>query len=272
MELAWDDEYRRFLIGFRLSDEVRLKVDGFFSDLRKGVEMYAVLNRQHNPGRLEGAGKYVCLFTNLNFDTAVIDRNFLFENMEHWIFSVIEYWKSEKPPLSLVIRVHPGEIKLITASTEFLGDRIRRAAAGIESITVIDSDEQVNSYELIKGMEFGLIYSSTIGLEMTHMGKNCLVAGMPWFRNKPFVIYPSTREEYFATLGLMTLGKKQFEPDIDELYRTVWFVYFNRVKRLNGLKVYTPLEEMNSVFRGSGEMVAANEIFLNEFSGEFFRQ
>lgn len=272
MELDWNKEYEKFIKYYSLTDEVRLKVDSFFSDLRKGVEMYAVLNREHDAGRLAGAGKYVCLFTNLNFDTAVIDRNLLFESMEHWIFSVISYWNQHKPPVSLVIRVHPGEIKLVTASREFLGERIRRASEGNERIMVIDSDEQVNSYELIEGMEFGMIYSSTIGMEMTLMGKTCLVAGMPWFRSKPFVIWPPSRDEYFSELGRMVEGSYNFTPDIGELYRTVWFVYFNRVKRLNGLKVYTPQEEQNSLFGSGDEMVSANEGFLKDFSDEFFRQ
>ena len=46
--------------------------------------------------------------------------------MEEWVFSIIEHWKREEQDITLVIRVHPGEVKLITASNEFLGDRIKR--------------------------------------------------------------------------------------------------------------------------------------------------
>ena len=243
MDLDWSEEYRSYVKNFTPDDSIKLKVDGFFNDLQKGVGMYAVLNKGHRKDKLAGIERYACLFTNLNYDTAVIDKNFLFENMEEWIISVINFWKTNNPDITLVIRVHPGELKLVTASREFLGDRIREACSNNGKILVFDADEDVNSYELIKGMEYGMIYSSTIGLEIARAGKACLVAGLPWFRDKSFVIYPGSADEYFNKAGSLNTGTLKFIPDEDELIRTIYFVYFNRVKRLQGIKLYTPRED-----------------------------
>jgi len=270
MDLNWSEEYRSYFKNFTPDDSIKLKVDGFFNDLQKGVGMYAVLNKEHRKDKLAGIERYACLFTNLNYDTAVIDKHFLFENMEEWIISVINFWKTNNPDITLVIRVHPGELKLVTASREFLGDRIRKACNNNEKILVFDADEQVNSYELIKGMEYGLIYSSTIGLEIARAGKPCLVAGLPWFRDKSFVIYPNSADEYFKKAELLNAGTLKFVPDEDELVRTIYFVYFNRVKRLHGIKLYTPQEDPNTVIDNPAEMIRANITFFNEFRDELF--
>ncbi len=270
MDLDWEPEYRQFLKGFELDESHRENVKGFFDGLRRGVGLYAVLNKEHKTDVNLDSVRYACLFTNLNFDTAVIDKNSLFGSMEEWIYSVIGYWKGKNPPVKLVIRIHPGELKLVTASNEYLGERISKASEGCENIIIFDSTDAVNSYELIKNTDFALIYSSTIGLETAWAGKPCLVAGMPWFRNKPFVIYPGDRENYFGQLEKLISGKSDFRPDIEELYKTVYFTYFIRTKKLNGIKLYTPKEEPNTVFSSSQEMILNNLTFFEEFSNELF--
>jgi hypothetical protein len=270
MDLNWSEEYNSFVKNFTPDASIKLNVDGFFNDLQEGVGMYAVLNTEHRNDKLTGVDRYACLFTNLNYDTAVIDKNFLFRNMEEWIISVIDFWKTNNPDLTLVIRVHPGELKLVTASREFLGDRIRKACGNNDKILVLDADEHVNSYELIKGMEYGLIYSSTIGLEIARAGKACLVAGLPWYRDKSFVIYPDSADEYFKILKSLSAGTLKFIPDEDELIRAIYFVYFNRVKRLKGIKLYTPREEPNTTIDNPAEMISENITFFNEFRDELF--
>jgi hypothetical protein len=270
MDLDWAKEYDSFIKSFALDDMAKDMVSGFFANLQKGVEMYAVLNIEHKAEKLEEVKRYACLFTNLNYDTAVIDKNFLFENMEEWILSVIDYWKKNNSGVTLVIRIHPGELKLVTASKEFLGNRLRKASRNNDKIIVFDSDEKVDSYELIKGMEYGLIYSSTIGLEIAWKGKTCLVAGLPWFRNKSFVVFPHDRQGYFSAINSLNEGSLGFVPNENELYRTIYFVYFNRNKRLKGIKLYTPKEEANNDFENSGMMISENIVFFNELRNELF--
>ncbi len=270
MNLDWSKEYNLFVSEKNYPPEMGATVEKFFSGLKRGDQMYAVLNKEHSDSRLKNAGRYVCLFTNLNYDTAVIGKNSLFESMEAWIFSVIKYWKEKKPELRLVIRIHPGEVKLVTATSEFTGERIKKAAGDDENIIIFDSTDKVNSYELINGMEYSLIYSSTIGLETAWAGKPCIVAGLPWFGNKPFVITPSGREEYFDTVGLLNSGAMTFVPDRDELIRTVYFNYYCRTKRFEGIKLRTPKEEPNCRFSNSKEMIAANISIFKEFRDELF--
>ena len=178
MDLNWGKEYMLFSEEKGFPEDAATKVESFFSGLKRGDRMYAVLNKEHSNEKLEGLDNYVCLFTNLNFDTAVLDKNAFFNSMEDWIYSVIEYWKSNNIRKTLIIRVHPGEMKLVTASSEFIGDRIKKAAGDFPGIIVFDSTDKVNSYELLKRMDYGLIYSSTIGLEIAWSGKTLRCCGI----------------------------------------------------------------------------------------------
>ncbi|TFH39796.1 MAG: hypothetical protein E4G95_00090 [Bacteroidia bacterium] len=268
MNLDWSDDYEKFTRTFKVDAEAIERTDTFFSDLKSGKLVYKTMNREHQQGILNDIGRYVCLFTNMNFDTAVLDRNSIFSSMEDWLNRVIDSWDRVSSGVTLVIRIHPGESKLVTASREFMGDRIRGKIAGKNNILIIDSVEKVNSYELISGMQYAMIYSSTIGLETAYLGKPCVVAGMPYFRNKSFVISPASQDEYFETIARLNKNLYRFEIDRNELVRTVNFVYFDRLKRINGIKVYTPEEEPNTIYKTPGEMIEGNRKFLQDFRNE----
>jgi len=270
MNLDWGKEYALFSAAKRFPSDAETIVESFFSGLKRGDQMYAVLNREHSDDRLKDAGSYVCLFTNLNFDTAVLDKNTYFSDMEDWIYSVVDYWKEHNPQKKLVIRIHPGEMKLVTATKEFLGERIKKAVGDCQNIIVFDSTDKVNSYELIMGMDFSLIYSSTIGLETAWAGKPCVVAGLPWYINRSFVIAPDSRVEYFNTIDKLNDKSLAFVPDRNELVRSVYFNYFHRTRRFNGIKLHTPREEPNCQFNDAKEMIAANISIFNELRDELY--
>lgn len=268
MKLDWSNKYEKFKENFVFDKQAYDNAESFFGGLKSGALLYSVLNREHSAKKMKGVERYVCLFTNMNFDTAVLDRNTIFENMEEWLYRVIDFWKASRTDLTLVIRIHPAEYKLVTASKEFMGDKIGTLVQEVPNIILIDSNEKVNSYELLKGMEYGLVYASTIGLEAAYHGKITIVAGKPYFRNKSFLITPSSRDEYFDVLRQANRGELKFDIDHQELIRTVNFTYFERRKQLNGIKVYTPDEEPNTEYDNPEEMILNNRTFFDDFARE----
>jgi hypothetical protein len=268
MLLDWEKEMRTFYDTNSLPENFGKVVDGFFRELRVGKHKYAVLNKTGSTPYPNPYGKYVCAFTNLNFDTTVIGRNTIFTDMEEWLISLINYWEKNENEIKLVIRVHPAEVKMVTGTREFIGEKLK-SRIRTNNILLIDSDEQANAYDLIEGMEYGLIYSSTIGLEIAYSGKACLVAGKPFYRNKPFVLTPDTKEKYFELLDQMNNGKVTFKPDRNCLFRIVYYVYKIRLKELTGIKVFTLNAERNTYYTNSEEMLNSNHEFLEEFDKEF---
>ncbi|TFH49397.1 MAG: hypothetical protein E4G92_01945 [Bacteroidia bacterium] len=268
MKFNWDSEMAAAGESGILRDEVKARADQFFSELRIGRHKCAVLNRQEDSTDLSPYGRFVCAFTNLNFDTAVIGKHTIFKNMEEWLEALVDYWTSNEMELNLVIRVHPAEVKMRSGTREFMGDKLRKMIRS-DKIYLIDSTDRVNTYDLIDNMEYGLIYSSTVGMEIAYVNKACVVAGKPYFINKPFVITPASREDYFSTVGQLNRKNLRFEPDREALYKMVNYIFYNRLKRLSGIKIFTLNAGNNTDFMNSEDMLRANFDFFEEFEKEF---
>jgi hypothetical protein len=268
MKFNWDEEMDSYRDTDISSAEVAEKADQFFSELRIGRHKYAVLNRAQDKTDMSRYGRFVCAFTNLNFDTAVIGKHSVFRNMEEWLGSLVDYWTRQGSDINLVIRIHPAEVKMRSGTSEFMGDMLREKITS-DHIFLIDSTDRVNSYDLIDNMEYGLIYSSTIGLEIAHMNKTCVIAGKPYFIDKPFVVTPGSREDYFSTIEKLNGRRFSFEPDREALNKMVHYIFYNRLKKLNGIKIFTLNAETNTVFNNSDDMLKANIEFFDEFEKDF---
>lgn len=268
MLLDWKEEMKAY---YEKNDgvlEIEAGVKDFFSELRLGKHKYAVLNKADIPKIRYAQGRYVCAFTNLNFDTTVIGRHTIFTDMEDWLNSLINFWSKNESGVKLVIRIHPAEVKMRTGTREFMGERLK-AKIRTDNIILIDSDEQANAYDLIEAMDYGLIYSSTIGMEIAYYGKACVIAGKPFYRSQPFVITPATATEYFEILTQINEGKRTFIPNRESLLRMVHYVFKVRLKELKGIKLFTLNAEKNTDFTGYEEMISENIKFLNDFEMEF---
>ena len=94
--------------------------------------------------------------------------------MEEWLERTLQYFAG-KPEVQLVIRIHPGE-KLIHGQSML--DVINRVLPKLpEHIHVIKPEEDVNTYDLIAAADLGLVYTTTVGLEMAMSGIPVIVVG-----------------------------------------------------------------------------------------------
>lgn len=263
MDLSWEDEWDNFKNNALTVDQ-KQKVADYILGLQSGKEMYARLNEQHQNEKISHLKNYVCLFTNLNFDTAVLEKHSAFKNMIDWIIEVINFWQANNIKTGLVIRIHPGEVKLRTPSKEFAAEIIKPYITS-PNIVLLDSTDSVNSYNLIEKMDLALVYTSTIGLEIAYRGKPVIVAGDSFYRNKPFIVAPETKESYFATVRRLIDNNHVFMPEKDIIEKYIYFIYFHQTKRLNGMKIYTPNSESNSDYKNWLDLMKANNEFLNDF-------
>lgn len=267
MKLNWDE----FWIEFKqtpLTDSQRKEATGFIEGLRDGKQMYATLNEKTPlDHRLEGK-QFVTLFTNLNFDTAVLGRNPIFDSMIDWINHIIDYWIENNIPQVLVIRIHPAEAKLVKASSDFTEPKIVDKVKGQKNIILFNATDKVDSYTLIEHMQFGLIYASTIGMEVAYMGKPCLVAGDAFYKNKPFVKYCNDKRDYFTTLNNILQTPESFVGKKEDVLQFIYFIYFDRVKRLNGIKMDHANHINTFSFESVEELEAMNSTILDEFEKE----
>lgn len=267
MKLNWDEYFDASKI---LSLKEEKQAREFIEGLRFGKLMYEKLNNTVPLDNRLIENDFVVLFTNLNFDTTVIGRNPVFDSMQNWIDEVIEYWIAQDIKTKLIIRIHPAELKLVTASEDFVAPKIKNKIKGKENIILFEATDEVDSYTLIENMKFGLIYSSTIGLEIAYYGKNCLIGGDAFYKNQNFVIPSENKNDYFEKLKNLLFMPLVAIENKNDILRFIHFIYFERVNWLNGITMdhKNHLNVFN--FRSIEELEHTNEETLNKFEKEIF--
>ncbi len=138
----------------------------------------------------------VPIFTNVIFDTSQPHANVVFPHMFAWLDEVLEIIRAH-PETLFVIRAHPDEQRPGKAARESVRDWVRRRQVeALPNVVFVDSQDFLNSYDLIRRAKFVMVYNSTIGLEAVLLGKAVLCAGKARFTQYPIVFFPPTREAF----------------------------------------------------------------------------
>jgi len=98
-----------------------------------------------------------------------------------------------------------------------------------ENVKLIPPDSDINSYSLMKMSDFGLVYTSTTGLEMALLGKPVVAVGKVHYWNRGFTLDPKTEEEYFSMLDcLLNSGNDAdiYKIDLEMARRYAYFIFF----------------------------------------------
>lgn len=165
----------------------------------------------------------VLLATNVIGDSLTLGRQVFSDSMTEWLASTVRYF-SERPHVQLVVRIHPGE--LITKGPS-VADVVARALPDLPAnIHLIPASARVNTYDLIEIADLGLVYTTTVGLEMAMSGVPAVVVGHTHYRDKGFTLDPQTWQGYFALLDdavrdpvKYRLGKDQVDRAWEYAYR-----------------------------------------------------
>lgn len=154
---------------------------------------------------LERNKTLVTAFTNILWDSAILDRDRAFTNMIDWLDTTIQHFIS-RDDAQLVIRIHPAEIRLAMQETreqvaQVLSSRYPNLPAHIK---IVPPESSLSSYILMRMSDVGLVYTSTVGLEMALDGKPVIVAGETHYAGKGFTYDVANRDEYLALLNDLT--------------------------------------------------------------------
>ena len=157
----------------------------------------------------------VLLATNVLGDSLTLGRENFSQSMEEWLERTLQYFAG-KSEVQLVIRVHPGEVLIHGQSMEEVINRVLPSLP--EHIHVIGPEEKVNTYDLIAAADLGLVYTTTVGLEMAMSGVPVIVAGETHYGNHGFTINPEGWVKYYKTIKAVLeepseykMGKEQID-------------------------------------------------------------
>lgn len=169
----------------------------------------------------------VLLASNVIGDSLTLGRQVFSESMTAWIERTLAYF-SDKPEVQFVLRIHPGERYTEGPSVEeILQEKFQSVP---EHFRIISADDPVNTYDLIAAADLGLIYTTTVGMEMAMSGLAVISCGKTHYRGKGFTLDPESWEEYFSLLEQVLAEPEKFrvtEAQRDLAWHYAYRFFFN---------------------------------------------
>ncbi len=136
--------------------------------------------------------------TNVVADSLALDRQVFTQGMSDWLVRTVRRL-ADDPVVQTVVRVHPGEMLGAGHPSQ---DIVRDSLPGLpEGLRLVGPDSELNTYDLIGLADFGVVYTSTVGMEMALAGLPVVVAGRTHYRGKGFTIDPETSDEFDRAVG-----------------------------------------------------------------------
>ncbi len=151
--------------------------------------------------RLNPAKPTALLAANVCWDLCALDKNVQFRDMFDWIAQTVRF-VSCHPEWQLIVKAHPGEEnQSIPETRQKLKDELtRRSIIASENVLVLGPRTEVSVYDLFPYTQVGLVYTTTVGLEMACLGIPVITAGQSHYCGMGFTHDPRDVETYFAQL------------------------------------------------------------------------
>jgi hypothetical protein len=140
----------------------------------------------------------VLLAANVIGDSLTLGRQVFTESMTGWLQRTVQGFAA-RPDVQLVVRVHPGERYTQGPSVaEVIWPD--KSLPLPENIHIVAAGDPVNTYDLVEIADLGLVYTTTVGMEMAMSGVPAIVIGQTHYRGKGFTLDPDSWEAFDALL------------------------------------------------------------------------
>ena len=107
-----------------------------------------------------------------------------------------------------------------------MADVVKNALPEIpQHIHLVPADAQVNTYDLVEIADLGLVYTTTVGLEMVLSGVPVIAIGNTHYRNRGFTLDPDTWENYFELLSKVLLSPAKYRPTQEQVSQAWNYAY-----------------------------------------------
>lgn len=133
-----------------------------------------------------------------------------FSTQHDWINATVAAVAAD-PTIELVIRAHPnsGGKRAVGVNTQELDFFSQLSDRLPDNATLIQPEDDISSFDLMAAAAGGLVWHSSLGVEMASMGKPVLRAGHYWFRDASFMIGNTNADSYGqAFLDLLSMTRK----------------------------------------------------------------
>jgi hypothetical protein len=129
------------------------------------------------------------LAANVIGDSLTLGRQVFTGSMTEWLQRTVAFFAARRD-MQLVVRIHPGERYTQGPS---VADVLHQAQPDLPGqIHLVAADDPINTYDLVEIADLGLVYTTTVGMEMAMSGVPVVVAGQTHYRGKGFTLDPDS--------------------------------------------------------------------------------
>ena len=219
------------------SEEQRAKVHDLF-DTRQRAGLFQNFYRQWQNVPSTGAEAtrdkldldarpVVLLAANVIGDSLTLGRATFSGDMSSWLRRTLAYF-ADKDGVQFILRVHPGEQGLEGPSVaDLVAETLPELPAHMRLVAAADP---INTYDLVAAADLGLVYTTTVGMEMAMSGLPVIVVGQTHYRGKGFTLDPDSWEAYFELLDgqLAAGGGARLTPEqVDQAWHYAYRFFFD---------------------------------------------
>jgi hypothetical protein len=198
------------------------------------------------------------MFPGVVWDGDIVERNSIFNGLIEWIEYTIKVLAGTNH--HLLIRFHPSEATMFKGTIKLMDVLLKRDPEIMDypNITLIPSDESIDSYALIRNhLDIGLIYSGILALEMTYLNIPVISCSHTFYSETGIVYEPDNKNQYKTMLLNAHKLKEDFNNNIefirDNLYR---YAYWYFIKSAYDVPLLNP----QKVFRVDYRQLTKNDI------------
>jgi hypothetical protein len=169
----------------------------------------------------------VLLAANVIGDSLTLGRATFSGDMSSWLRRTLAYF-ADKDGVQFILRVHPGEQGLEGPSVaDLVAETLPELPAHMRLVAAADP---INTYDLVAAADLGLVYTTTVGMEMAMSGLPVIVVGQTHYRGKGFTLDPDSWEAYFELLDgqLAAGGGARLTPEqVDQAWHYAYRFFFD---------------------------------------------
>jgi hypothetical protein len=162
------------------------------------------------------------LAANVIGDSLTLGRQVFSDSMTEWLERTVGYFAS-RPLVQMVVRIHPGERYTKGPS---VADVIHNVLPDLPAhMRLVAAGDPLNTYDLVEIADLGLVYTTTVGMEMAMSGVPAIVVGQTHYRAKGFTLDPDSWDSYFALLEKVLADPAAYRPTRQQVEQAWNYAY-----------------------------------------------
>ena len=169
----------------------------------------------------------VLLPANVIGDSLTLGRQVFSDNMTEWLQRSVKFF-ADRPGVQLVVRIHPGERYISGPSVAQVVQEVLPEMP--EHIHLVQALDPINTYDLIEIAGLGLVYTTTVGMEMAMSGVPVIVSGQTHYRGKGFTLDPDSWSHYYQLLesSLSTIDNQRLSRgQVESAWHYAYLFFFD---------------------------------------------